>query len=377
MVDSKIKTFLVAVSIVIGTTIGAGILGIPYVASKAGLIIAIAYIILLGFIVLLVNLYLGEVILRTKKKYQLPGYSRKYLGELGKSYMNFALIFVVYSAIIAYILGIAESFSFLFFGNMNYLALIGLIFGLFMSFLIYRGLKDLKRYERWGVGFILGLLILIIIFFANKISFENLSGFNLNFLFLPFGVVLFALLSFTTLPEVSFSLGRNKKLMKKTLSWGISISAIFYILFTIVVVGLKGFGTPEVATLALGPFFVILGILMMFTSYLALGNALQDHFIYDSKYSKLKSWFLTAIIPISIFLIIQLIDFFSFTKLLSIGGAVSGGLMIILILLIVRKSKKTGDRKPEYKIPINWFIIILLSLIFIAGILREFLVALR
>ena len=47
------KRFLVAVSILIGTCIGAGVLGIPYVAAQAGFFVALAYILLIGGIILI------------------------------------------------------------------------------------------------------------------------------------------------------------------------------------------------------------------------------------------------------------------------------------------------------------------------------------
>ena len=200
---------------------------------------------------------------------------------------------------------------------------------------------------------------------------------NTGFLFLPFGVVLFALLSFSVIPEINLILKKDKILMKKILVAGTLITILFYILFIFIVVGFKGVETPEIATLALGPIFIVLGIFTMFTSYLALGNALQDSFIYDFKYKKVKAWFFSALIPIFIFLLIKMSKYFTFIKIISIGGVVSGGLMGILILLMTKKAKLLGDRKPEYSIFINWFIIVLLSLIFVFGILREVLVALR
>ena len=63
----------------------------------------------------------------------------------------------------------------------------------------------------------------------------------------------------------------------------------------------------------------------------------------------------------------------TFTKVLAIGGVVSGGMIAVSVLLMVKNAKKKGNRKPEYSIPVNWFIIGLLSLIFIAGIVFEIL----
>lgn len=54
----KTKTFLAGISILIGTAIGAGVLGIPYVVSKSGFLVGAIHIILIGAIILLANLYL-------------------------------------------------------------------------------------------------------------------------------------------------------------------------------------------------------------------------------------------------------------------------------------------------------------------------------
>ena len=155
--DEEKKRFIVAVSVLIGTCIGAAVLGIPYVASQAGFFVTLAYIFLIGLLILIVNLYLGEVSLRTKGNHQLAGYAKKYLGKKGFYLMQFAFVFGCYSAIIAYILGIGESISFLIFKNTFFGIYIGVLFGLFMSFLLWRAMYSLKKYEKWGIAIILFL----------------------------------------------------------------------------------------------------------------------------------------------------------------------------------------------------------------------------
>jgi amino acid permease len=164
----KTKNFLVGCSILIGTSIGAGVLGIPFVAAKAGFLVGLGFIIAVGLIVLLVNLYLGEIILRTKGNHQLVGYAEKYLGVKGKRFMNFAMIFVSYAAIIAYLFGVGESFTF-FFNNPGPLTSLwlGLAFAAFMGFMLWEGLKALKLFEKWGVALILSLLVAIIFIFFS------------------------------------------------------------------------------------------------------------------------------------------------------------------------------------------------------------------
>ncbi|MBL7058986.1 amino acid permease [Candidatus Pacearchaeota archaeon] len=371
------KRFFVATSILVGTCIGAGVLGIPYVAASAGFLVALAYIVLLAMVLLTVNLYMGEIALRTKGNHHIAGYAEKYLGKKGKFFAEFALIFGIYSAIIAYLFGVGESFSVLIFNHAGHASALGVLFGFFMSFLLWRGMKSLRKFEEIGVSMILFLLAIIVLVFFRHIEISNLLAYNISNIFVPFGVILFALLSFSAIPEVNIVLRKHPHLLKKSLITGALIPVIFYILFALVVVGFKGVTTPEIATLALGPLFIVLGIFTMFTSYLALGMALEDNLKYDEKYSQKKSWFLVTIVPIILFLFIKYFEYFSFTKMLSIGGVIAGGLTAILILLMAVKAKKKGNREPEYSFPINWFIIIFLSLIFVLGIITEVLAALR
>lgn len=371
--DAEKKRFWTAVSILVGSTIGAGGLGIPYAAAQTGFFVALGYIVILGMIIILINLYFGEVILRTKGKHQIAGYGKKYLGRKAELALEFAIFFGVYAAIVAYMIGIGESLSFLFFGNSNSSLLLGVLFGVGMSGLFWRGLKALKKFEKLGVVMILILLVLIVVVFFRDINLANLYSFNSGSFFLPFGIILFSLMSFYAIPQVGMIIHGNEKIMKKVLMTGSFISMTFYILFTLVVVGVKGMDTPEIATLSLGGIFILLGILTMFTSYLTLGNALQENLMYDERFKKKNAWMFAALLPILIFIAVKFLGFFSFVKIISLGGVVSGGLIAILILFMVKKAKKKGNRKPEYKLPVNWLIIGFLSLIFILGLVMQFL----
>jgi amino acid permease len=288
--------------------------------------------------------------------------------------MEFAVIFGVYAALIAYMIGMGQSFSQLFFGHGRFAIICGVVVGLLMSLLLKGGIKSLKKFEKYGVGIILVLLGVIFFVFLNKVNIANLFTFNSAHILLPFGVVLFALMSFHSVPEVKIVLKRNEYQFRKVMVTGTIVSIIFYSLFALVVVGFKGIETPAIATLALGSIFIILGIFTMFTSYLASGNALRESFQFDERYSKKMSWFLATIVPIGLFLLTQLTDFFSFTRILSIGGVVSGGIIAILILLMVKKAKKKGNRKPEYSVNANWVVIGLLVLVFLFGVVRELLI---
>ncbi|MEM2916630.1 MAG: aromatic amino acid transport family protein [Candidatus Woesearchaeota archaeon] len=81
-----------AVATLVGTIIGAGVLGIPYVMAKAGFLTGLLVLLLLGMVILTVNLCIGEVVLRTKGIHQLTGYVGIYLGDRGRRLMTLAMI---------------------------------------------------------------------------------------------------------------------------------------------------------------------------------------------------------------------------------------------------------------------------------------------
>ncbi len=370
---AKSKAFP-AIAMLTGTVIGAGFLGIPYVVSKSGFPIGLFYMLLLGIIMLAVRLYLGEVILRTKTSHnlQLAGYAKKYLGKTGKSLIFFTMIFGIYSSIVAYLIGEGESLSFLFFSNTNYMLLFGILFWILMSMLTYKGFKALKKFESIALIIVIGFVIVISALFASRISIQNLSHVNYKYIFLPFGVILYAFLGTAVMPELERILKRREKLMKKVTIIGSIIPIIVYLLFTLIVVG-SFTDIPEIATLALGRIFIFLGMITMFTAFFALSIALRDMYRFDFGLGRFKGWLLTAIIPLLLFILIKIFNLATFTGILGLAGGVAGGVEIITILFMNIRAKKMGSRKPEYSIKINWLIIALLSILFAAGIIYEIL----
>ncbi len=363
-----------ATSALIGTIIGAGIFGIPYVVMKSGFTIGLIHILLIAVLMTITTLYLGEIALRSKENHQLTGYAEKYLGKKGKILMILALAFGIYSAVLAYLIGVGESLSFLFFDTSNYTIHFGILTWILLSLFCHFGIKALEKGEFIGVITIIITIIAIVIYFANKIDIINLTQKYPNMpldYFAPFGVILFAFLGYTTIPEIKNILGKHKNEMKKSILLAILICTIVYILFPAIVIGFKGEQTPQIATIALGKPFILLGILTMLTSYLALSISLTDMFHLDFKQTKFRSWFFACSVPIIPFIIMQLTNIASFTKILGIGGVISGGLTSVLILLMASNAKILGDRKPEYSIPVSKILTLILILIFAIGTIVE------
>ncbi len=364
------KQFWVTAFTLSGTIIGAGILGLPYVFSQAGFFVGVFWLFVLGLILLLVNLYLGEITLRTKTIHQLPGYAEKYLGKKGKILMFGAMAFGIYSALLAYLIGEGQSLSQLFFGTLDYSVYFAIGFWFAMTLLLKRGLKELKQIEFWGVLAIIGIILVMFLRFLPGINPGNLTYYDLSNFFLPFGVVIFALLGFTSISELRQEIKGQEKLLRKAIIVGTLIPVILYLLFSFIFVGIFGKNVEQIATISFGNAIIILGIFTMLTSYFVLSFSLKDIFVYDFKKKKFV-FFFVSLFPLLLYLIVMLFNFSNFVKVLGIGGVISGGLTGILILLTNIKSKEKGNREPEFSIPINWFVIFVLSLIFVFGIWFE------
>jgi|TARA_Y100000310_G_scaffold343232_1_gene449904 tyrosine-specific transport protein len=365
------KRFFATTFTLTGSIIGAGILGLPYVFSQSGFVVGLFWLFFLGAIMIFVNLSLGEVALRTKNIHQIPGYAGKYLGIWGKRILLFAVMFGIYSALLAYLIGEGQSFSKLFFGDINYAIYFAFGFWAIMTLLLREGLRNLKKVELWGVIVIIVIIFGIFIALSQNINPSNLNYYDTSNLFLPFGIVLFSLLGFTAIPELRIMAKRKEKLLKKAIIFGTLIPIFLYFLFTLVFVGVLGKSINEISTLSFGNTIVVLGIFTMMTSYFVLSFSLRDIFIYDLGKKRSTAFLFVSISPILIYSLFVFFDLASFIKILGIGGAISGGITGILILLMNIKAKKKGNRKPEFSIPINWLIIGILSLVFTLGVLAE------
>ncbi len=202
----------------------------------------------------------------------------------------------------------------------------------------------------------------------------NLSEFSLSKIFIPYGVILFAFVGAAAVPEMKEVLRRNKKELKKSIIIGSLIPLIMYALFAFAVVGVFGGNVTEVATVGLGLefgkviviFANLFAVFAMTTSFLGLGLALREVYDYDYKLNERLSWVLACFVPLIVFLL----GFKSFIKVIGLTGIFAGGLEGILIVLMLWNAKKRSERNPEYSLGFVKLIGIILIIIFVLGIIN-------
>lgn len=392
-----------AIAILVGTTIGAGIFGIPYVVARIGFLPGLVYLLALGGVVLLLNLIYGEVILRTPGDHQLTGYGQIYLGKGGQSLASLGLFVSLYGALLAYLIKIGEFLALIL--GFPYPIVLSLIFFFFASAAIYFGLRAISQIEIVLIAFIIFFIILIALIGVNQISLSNLKTININLqtIGLPYGVILFALTGAASVPEMEEVLRRQPHKLKKAIIIGTLIPLLTYFIFTSAIVGISGKTTSDDAISGLVshlPQWVVkvgalLGTLTMGTSFLTLGYVLREVWFRDYKLPKTAALSLACLPPLALFLL----GAKNFISVLGITGALTGGLTGILIILLHQKAsrpagrhnqqanlgrqdrlpvfgpddggqtKKISQREPAYHLKIPTAIYWLLGIIFFLGML--------
>ncbi|MEK7167074.1 MAG: aromatic amino acid transport family protein [Patescibacteria group bacterium] len=372
------KSFFIAISVLIGTTIGVGIFGLPYVIAKIGFTPGMLYLIGLGLIILLLNLCYGEIVSRTKKNHQLPGYAKIYLGKWGEFVAILITCFGFYGALLAYLI-MAGDFLHLILGKVFPLLSFdySLIFFVFTTIAIFFGIKAIPKIEFLMVIFLLIIILIIFIFGFPQIKFENLLSMNLEYFFLPFGVILFALGGGSAIPIMEIVLKEKKFLLKKAIILGTLIPLIIYILFGLVCVGAIGQIMSENAIISLGNILgqkilflgSIFGFFTTTASFLILGLSLKQIYHYDYNLNKTISTILVCFIPLLIFLF----GWTDFIKIIGITGSFISGLAGIIIILIYWQAKTKGDDTPAYSMKIPYFLVYFIIAIFSLGIIYQIL----
>ena len=359
------KPFFQAVALLVGTTIGAGIFGIPYVVAQSGFFTGLFMIIIVGVSILILNLFIGEICLRTKGLHQLSGYIGHYFKKPGKIIATIAMILGVYGSLLAYIIGEGKVIAAIFNGSE---LVYSIIFLFIVSIILFFGIKIVGRYEEFLVFFVLFLIFLIAVIGFGDINIDNLRGFYPNKMFIPYGTVLFAFLGMVAIPEMHEVLQKNKKQLRKAIIIGSLIPIIVYIIFALVVVGVSGISIDQVATTSLRGNLIFFGnifaIFTMATSFLALSLAMREMYEHDLKMNRYLSFILTISVPFILFLL----GFKSFIKTISFTGSMVGGIMGILVILTLWKSKLKSI-KSIYSVPYSKVLGVILILMFIVGII--------
>jgi tyrosine-specific transport protein len=373
--NGETKKFFRAVSILIGTIIGVGTFGIPYAFQKAGFSVGLTIFAVITCLALLIHLIYGEIVSRTTEKHRLIGYAERYLGKWGK-YAGSIMVVSLTGGLLAYIIAGGEFFRAIF-GSSVPLTDFGwsLLFLVAFSVFIVGGTGSSSIMEVVCNIMLFVVLAWVLVRTMPDISWSNLGlvG-DKNSILALYGVSIFALSGSSSIPELRDVVGDSYSI-KKVIIIGTLVSALLYVLFAFGVVGSLGSlvtkdtvtGLAEkygsVMRIAAG----IIGVMATSTSFVALGMVMRHALQYDLKLSRLVSICMVIFVPLLLFIFAT----HDFLKVMGFIGGVCMGLEGLLTLRIYSKAIKNGDRTPEYSLNLPSYVYVLVSVIFVSGIIFE------
>ncbi|RLF88740.1 amino acid permease [Thermococci archaeon] len=322
-----------ALAILVGTQIGAGVLGLPYATSEVGLVPALA--VLIG--VMLLMLFTAYIVLDLSAKMngaQMSTIAQRVLGKPGGWIMLISITIMSFGALLAYISGMGGVLNGLFGINEK---LGAVLFWLFASLIVYVGIEMSGKSELAMSLAMLVLFLLVAILLLPKGDIHKAMYFNREGLWKIIGVSIFALGCHSIIPDVYKSLG-NYREMKKIVLLAFLIPTAVYALFMTSFLIVFGKETPQIATQALaslyGSFGNIVGNLIplfaITTSYIGIGLAQLSNLQEFLKLPRNVAFTLTVVPP----LVVYLLGMGDFVSVLGIAGD-TGDLMAFIILPIV------------------------------------------
>lgn len=347
--EAQLTTFE-AISMIVGNSIGTGILAVPYLAVRNSMwdvvwMVAFAYI---------VNVILHLII--AELSYNNGGVQlvKSFEGELfhGKMKKIFSwIMFIVYG--LAIMVGVS--------GNINGGAQIfvnwfglplwaaQLIYYLIAGSVVFIGMKAVGIAQKYSVAL---LLIIVAVMSAGTFLHPRntlyTAPFHINNLLALYSMVVFATSANQAVIQVVKGLNGDSKRIRKTIFTGFGLSSLFVLVVTLtVLLGTKGAVDKELAYMQLGESIggwalILAGIFSLFallTTFWSNTLALRDVVHEQVGTGNRVSW-LIATVPCILFAVFGVSSFIVLTRIMS-GVVVL--VSIMLVLTYGRSRKKVGS----------------------------------
>ena len=349
--EAQLTTFE-AISMIVGNSIGTGIIAVPYLAVRNSMwdvvwMVAFAYI---------VNVILHLII--AELSYNNGGVQlvKSFEGELfhGKMKKIFSwIMFIVYG--LAIMVGVS--------GNINGGAQIfvnwfglplwaaQLIYYLIAGSVVFMGMKAVGIAQKYSVAL---LLIIVAVMtagtFLRPLNTLYTAPFHINNLLALYSMVVFATSANQAVIQVVKGLNGDSKRIRKTIFTGFGLSSLFVLVVTLtVLLGTKGAVDKELAYMQLGESIggwalILAGIFSLFallTTFWSNTLALRDVVHEQVGTGNRVSW-LIATVPCILFAIFGVSSFIVLTRIMS--GVVV--LVSIMLVLTYGKSRKKVGSSP-------------------------------
>ncbi len=366
-----------ATSLMVGAGVGAGIMAVPFLADRVGLV-GLAVILPIAWAASsLIHLMLAEVLFRTGRDLQIVELMQLYVlrGRIGRwlLWMVFGLLSIAFLAnLAAYVSGAGEIVADLT-GIDQHLAEF-LVYVISAS-VVFFGLRAVGVAERIGVLVLVGLVAAIGIGAIPMPYHAPLgpSGSATQWLAL-YGMVMYALWTFYSVPQIVKGLGPDRHGAVRAILTGLGINGVLTAAVALVALGISGEVT-KVAIIGItdrmGPWVGVTGSLFivfaLVTSYWSVSLALADILRERTGISVKVAWLL-ATLPS---LLILWVGAWQFLEWLRLAAGATAIVVALITIPMYRKARQTGSvSDPGWTLG-RWgspaiLVLVLLSLVLMA-----------
>lgn len=352
-IQSEAKfTMFEAISMIVGNSIGTGIIAVPYLATKNSLKDVIWMVIVAYFINVVLHLIIAELSYNNGGAQLVKSFEGELFEGKGKKIFSW-LMFAVYG--LAIVVGVS--------GNINGGAQIivnwlnipfaagQIIYYLIAGIVVFMGMKAVGIAQKYAVIVLMGSVAAMTVgTFINPLNTLYESKMYINNLLGLYSMIVFATSANQAVIQAVKGLNGNIKKIRTSIFVGFGISSTFVLIVTTtVLLGVKGTLDKELAYLQLGESIghwaaILAGLFSLFallttfwSNTLSLRDVVHEQIGLDNK----VCWLL-ATVPSLLFAVFGVSSFIILTRIMS--GVVV--LVAIMLIFTYNKSRKKAGVSP-------------------------------
>lgn len=349
--EAKLTTFE-AISMIVGNSVGTGIIAVPYLATRNSLfdviwMVALAYIVNVILHLIIAELSYNNGGLQLVKSFE----SELFHGKMKQMFSW--IMFVVYGlAIMVGVSGNINGGAQIFvnwFGMPIWAAQIA-YYGI-AGIVVFLGMKAVGIAQKYAVMLLMGIVAVMTVgTFLHPVNALYTAPFHWNNLLALYSMVVFATSANQAVIQVVKGLDGNPKKIRKSIFFGFALSSCFVLIVTLtVLLGTKGTVDKELAYMQLGESIgkwavILAGIFSLFallTTFWSNTLALRDVVHEQVGTGNRISWVI-ATVPCILFAVFGVSSFIVLTRIMS--GVVV--LVSIMLVLTYGKSRRKAGTSP-------------------------------
>ena len=349
--EAKLTTFE-AISMIVGNSIGTGIIAVPYLATKNSMLDVVWMVVLAYIVNVILHLIIAELSYNNGGVQLVKRFESESFHGVAKKIFSW-VVFVVYG--LAIMLGVS--------GNINGGAQIftnwfgmpmwaaQLVYYIIAGSVVFMGMKAVGIAQKYAVVLLMGIVAVMTVgTFMHPVNALYTATFHWNNLLALYSMVVFATSANQAVIQVVKGLDGNPGKIRQSIFIGFGLSSEFVLIVTMtVLLGTKGQINKELAYMQLGESIgkwavILAGIFSLFallTTFWSNTLALRDVVHEQVGIGNRISW-LIATVPCILFAIFGVNSFIILTRIMS--GVVI--LVSIMLVLTYGKSRRKAGTSP-------------------------------